>query len=297
MSTTGTVFEQSFDLPAPPERAWAALTDARSLEAWFCEHAEVEPSVGGAWRFWGRHTPFDAGEADADQTITGFDPPRRLGFTWTWGRGRCEVDLTLAPAPGGATLRVTHRMEGAPAASAECDPGLYAQDFWIVAAANLAAYLRAGAPAVRPDYTEPGPDVEVEIAIDAPAESVWRELTDPARMAGWLGCDRLAAQPRVDLRAGGVYTFGWAGPDGSAMGPTEILELDPPRRLVVSWRHGSDATDRTEWTITPVDATSCRLAVRQVGTRSADEGQGYRSGWAAFLLLIRRAAMGAPGPA
>jgi uncharacterized protein YndB with AHSA1/START domain len=48
--------EFTWKLPARPARVFAALTDAAELEQWFAEHAEVEPQLGGAYRFWGKHT-------------------------------------------------------------------------------------------------------------------------------------------------------------------------------------------------------------------------------------------------
>jgi hypothetical protein len=43
-------------IPAPAARLFQALTTSGDLERWFAERARVEPRVGGAFRFWGRHT-------------------------------------------------------------------------------------------------------------------------------------------------------------------------------------------------------------------------------------------------
>src|SRR5690606_4388227 len=58
------------------------LIDSGELEQWFAEHAEVEPRVGGAYRFWGRHTYGTPARAEATQTIKHYEPGKMVGFSW-----------------------------------------------------------------------------------------------------------------------------------------------------------------------------------------------------------------------
>lgn len=72
-------------------------------------------------------------------------------------------------------------------------------------------------------------EAEVRRWVDHPRETVWRALSDPVLAALWLPFE--GYDPRVGHR------FRARGPAG-ASGSCEILELDPPRRVVVAWEIG-----------------------------------------------------------
>ena len=127
-------------LPAPPERVFAALTNAEHLARWFCDEAESEARVGGRLVLrWRR-------EGSSEQPFTAewvaFDPPNSCAFAG----GQPEhpdgytgrVDWALAPTALGTLLVTRHRMpprvEYAPVAQ------LYA-GAWPRALDRLVAYL------------------------------------------------------------------------------------------------------------------------------------------------------------
>jgi uncharacterized protein YndB with AHSA1/START domain len=63
-----------------------------------------------------------------------------------------------------------------------------------------------------------------------PIEDVWTALTEPERLARWIGVYE------GERGAGGTGTFAMTHEQGDPVGePTTILECDPPRRLVVEW--------------------------------------------------------------
>ena len=69
------VLEFDATLAAPPERVFAALTEGRHLERWFCDACESEPHEDGRltmrWhRAYSSPWPYDA-------TWTAIEPPRR----------------------------------------------------------------------------------------------------------------------------------------------------------------------------------------------------------------------------
>lgn len=89
-----------------------------------------------------------------------------------------------------------------------------------------------------------------------PTDDVWAALTDPRALAEWL-------MPVTDfeLRVGERFRFQF---DPERLCPTgivdcEILEIDPPRRIVWSWQHRASEGARqappmrVEWTLVPVD--------------------------------------------
>lgn len=105
-------------LPGPIEKVWSYLADAQKRGEWLAS-GPMEPRVGGkvSLRFkhselspnqapppekWGR---MDAEGHHAEETVTVFEPPRRLAFTW----GESEVAFELAPKDGKVLLTLTHR--------------------------------------------------------------------------------------------------------------------------------------------------------------------------------------------
>jgi uncharacterized protein YndB with AHSA1/START domain len=67
-----------------------------------------------------------------------------------------------------------------------------------------------------------------------PIEDVWAALTEPDRLARWIGVYE------GERRAGGTGTFAMTQEEGEAAGqPTTIVECDPPRRLVIEWPEAS----------------------------------------------------------
>ncbi len=63
-----------------------------------------------------------------------------------------------------------------------------------------------------------------------PIEDVWSALTEPERLARWIGAYEGARRP------GGTGTFVMTHEEGEhAGGPMTIVECEPPRRLVVEW--------------------------------------------------------------
>ncbi len=87
-------------------------------------------------------------------------------------------------------------------------------------------------------------------------EDVWAALTDPKALAEWL-----MPVTHFEPKAGARFRFQF---DPEKLCPTgivdlEILEIDPPRRMVWSWQHrAGEGTKqappmRVEWTLVPVE--------------------------------------------
>jgi uncharacterized protein YndB with AHSA1/START domain len=94
-------------------------------------------------------------------------------------------------------------------------------------AGELAALL----PIVRPGY----PVVRMEDRFDTDIDDLWSALTDPGRLARWLG------EFEGDLRLGGefrarFFASGWEG-----TGRVEVCE--PPRHLLVMTEHVRQADE------------------------------------------------------
>lgn len=107
-------------LPGPIEIVWAYLTDARKRGEWLAS-GPMEPRVGGKVSLRFKHSELSPNKAPppekyrkmdeeghrAEETVTVFEPPHLLAFTWG---GSSEVTFELAPRDGGEVLlTLTHR--------------------------------------------------------------------------------------------------------------------------------------------------------------------------------------------
>ncbi len=74
----------------------------------------------------------------------------------------------------------------------------------------------------------------VDAEFDAPPERVWQLWADPRQLERWWGPPTYPATVTShDLRPGGRVEYHMTGPEGDQpRGYWEVLESDPPRRLV-----------------------------------------------------------------
>jgi uncharacterized protein YndB with AHSA1/START domain len=112
------------------------------------------------------------------------------------------------------------------------------------------------------------------VYIKATPEKVWQAITDPE----WNQRYGYGSAQTYDLRPGGRYEalaseemkrvsaeMGWPCPDVIIEG--EVIEADPPRRLVQTWRMLMDPTTAAEavttitYEIKPSAEGSCRLTL------------------------------------
>jgi len=288
MTTTetdaGIRFEKSYKVGDIRQAVWASLISQASVRVWLAEEAQIEPEAGGPYRFWGRYTPLTPTAEEADQTITDLEEGERLAFTWTWGGCKNDVVFRLEDDGRDTLLTIEHTMHGGVMGYDCNEAGAFIGDLWNLAVGNLREFLKNGKAALRPDYNAAGPDVELSIEIEAPIERVWQSLIDPAQIDRWIN-QAGKASASVEPQVGGAYSYGWSMGDEQA-GPTKILEMDEPNRLVTDWVYATDSTNRTEWTLEDLGGTT-RLTVRQVETRTERERQGYTNGWAGFLVVLR----------
>lgn len=130
---------------------------------------------------------------------------------------------------------------------------------------------------------EAGGGIEIVQRIEAPPEVVFSYLTDGDRFIQWMG-----AGAELDPRPGGRYRIDI---DGQHIAIGEYREVDPPRRLVMSWGWQGHPTvppgsTTVEITLTPDgDATVMRL--RHLDLPNDGERRLHTVGWEQYTGQLR----------
>jgi len=124
-------------------------------------------------------------------------------------------------------------------------------------------------------------EVVFERRFEAPPERVWRALTDPEELAGWL------APAAIDLRVGGSIVLKFE--DGDERGT--ITEIREPELLAYTWNEGeTDSLVRFE--LEP-DGGGTRLMLRHTFEGEVDLSS-YGGGWHHHLEQLIAQMAGTP---
>jgi uncharacterized protein YndB with AHSA1/START domain/DNA-binding transcriptional ArsR family regulator len=150
---------------------------------------------------------------------------------------------------------------------------------WTTGLADLKANLEASSPMSAPKHV-------YEVYIRTTPERLWQAITDPAMTSLYY----FSSHIQSDFKPGSPFTMRKA--DGTLDIDGEILEADPPRKLVqtfnIRWMPGvDDPPSRVTWEITPMGDT-CRLSLTHDGfaseTRTYAEVGG---GWSLILSSLK----------
>jgi len=124
--------------------------------------------------------------------------------------------------------------------------------------------------------------IEKQIELSAPAETVWKMLTDPGELMRWF-----PLEARVEPGKNGKISLSW-GPGYEGNAPIEVWE--PNRRL--AWADSSSGQPvRVEWTIEARGGKTVLRVVQSSFVTGAEwENEFYDStdyGWTFMLLNLR----------
>jgi uncharacterized protein YndB with AHSA1/START domain len=126
-------------------------------------------------------------------------------------------------------------------------------------------------------------DLAFDELLPQPVEVVWRALTEADAISDWLMVTtdfRPQVGARFRMKTRQMSADGWVG--------AEVLELDPPRRMVWAWSVDGDAPPTTvTFELTP-EADGTRLKLTHVGEIDPRIGGLLRDGWPGRLELLRR---------
>jgi uncharacterized protein YndB with AHSA1/START domain len=134
-------------------------------------------------------------------------------------------------------------------------------------------------------------EFETTVDLNAPVQEVFRHLTEPAAMIRWMG-----QHATLEPAPGGAFEVDINGVPVRG----RYLEVDPPRRVVVSWGVAGSTgmppgATRVEFTLSPTEGgTRLRLVHRNL---PPDQAAMHGTGWDHFLSRLAQAVAGAdPGP-
>ena len=109
-------------VPAAPERVWRAIVDGTGRAGWW-SYLQLDASPGG--RMEERWTDAGGAEVVTSGEVVEAVAPRTLRLTWAdegWPAAT-DVDIALAPCPGGTVVTVRHtgwdRLPGGDALAAD----------------------------------------------------------------------------------------------------------------------------------------------------------------------------------
>jgi uncharacterized protein YndB with AHSA1/START domain len=126
-------------------------------------------------------------------------------------------------------------------------------------------------------------DVVLEEVLPHPVDEVWRALTDAAAISDWLMVTT-DFQPQVGasfrLKTQRLATDGWV--------EVEVLELEPPRRMVWSWSVDDRFPPTSVTFELTAEAAGTRLTLTHVGEIDPVVGGLLREGWPSRIELLRR---------
>jgi uncharacterized protein YndB with AHSA1/START domain len=117
------------------------------------------------------------------------------------------------------------------------------------------------------------------VTVAAPVGRVWGALSEPERMAQWMG-ERVEGSVVV----GGSIAVGW---DSMGVGiDLEVMEVEPERRLVLAG--APPGRDRQEQRVElAAVGGGTEVVLEHDGLASADEAAGTLAGWRTALELLR----------
>jgi uncharacterized protein YndB with AHSA1/START domain len=148
----------------------------------------------------------------------------------------------------------------------------------------MSAVIDRGARAVA-DVTDGLILATVEIA--APVERVFRALSSDEIVHWWGSSETYrTTEWRADVRPGGRWQARGVGADGKPFGVEgEYLEIEPPHKLVQTWKYDWDGGHSTKLTyrLEPIDGGT-RVTVRHEGFGGhAESCRAHGSGWSRVL--------------
>jgi uncharacterized protein YndB with AHSA1/START domain len=138
-----------------------------------------------------------------------------------------------------------------------------------------------------------------EVQINAPAELVFRALTDPQQLLRWWNSEECQTEFfEMDARRGGQWRFGTKSSTLNVNGVNqffcqgEVMEFDPPRLLAYTWiaNWHDDKTRRTivRWELTPTEQGTHVKVTHSGLAQEAVARKDYSGGWPGVVESLKK---------
>lgn len=130
--------------------------------------------------------------------------------------------------------------------------------------------------------------LEISRLIDAPRALVFRAWTDPVQLVRWWGPHGYHVPScRMEVHPGGSYRICMRHTDGTEHWVWgEYREIDPPGRLVFTWRRDKEDGPDSESTVTVTlaeEGTKTRLTLHHAGFATVAARDSHNGGWGECL--------------
>jgi uncharacterized protein YndB with AHSA1/START domain len=131
-----------------------------------------------------------------------------------------------------------------------------------------------------------------EVTIKAPAERIFKALTNPDELLRWWGAAGKfqAVHVESDLRPGGKWLMrvsGSCGTETSSVVSGEYLTIEPPRLLIFTWLREQEDWPETvvRWDLAEIDGlTTVRVTHSGLTSESL---RARNNGWSFILSLLQ----------
>jgi uncharacterized protein YndB with AHSA1/START domain len=140
--------------------------------------------------------------------------------------------------------------------------------------------------------------IHVDEFLPHPPQRVWQALTDPAKLAVWLMPNdfRPVVGHRFTFRTHPIAASGFDG-----VVSCEVLDIDAPRLLRISWSGGPKMATTVTWRLQP-EGRGTRLFLDHEGFDPEDPMQVFAhktmgAGWRSGVMRGLRALLDASGAA
>jgi uncharacterized protein YndB with AHSA1/START domain len=120
-------------------------------------------------------------------------------------------------------------------------------------------------------------ELTITRVLDAPAEKVWRAFTDPAALAAWFWPASFGTTATATVAVDGAYRIAAVTPAMAVSG--RYLEVDPPHRLVFTWRWDGDTVDSEVRVDLTAAGDKTELVVRHRRLASDVDRDNHAQGW------------------
>ena len=271
-------FDFRMRIHAPRAVVFERLLRIEHLSRWFCGWSRIEPKVGGTFKFGGETCIVLPEKVGWETRIDEGEVLRRFAFTWPIGGKPTRVSYELDDVSADSTaLRARHR--DVPIRNSTCGT---MQDAWRMCLGNLKSIAEGRGDSVRPDHSPvTGPELKISILIEAQPTRVFEAMTRPGDFDAWSTGGMPEGKTRVEARPGGAFSFGWG------TGPGRILEVEPLRRLVVTWPRPTGDLRVSLDLEEKASGTAIYLGVDGYRTGQTTEILEHRGRWSDLLVCLK----------